>query len=61
MYEKIMLLDLKLQVQRRLELLEQQIILSAPDDDDAAFDFLIKKSASFRDTLEKINQRLKEL
>lgn len=61
MDEKTMLFDLKQQIQKRLVLLEQQIVLSNPDDDDDEFEFLLKKAANFRDTLLKINQRLSEL
>ncbi len=56
-----MLVDLRQHVQKGLSLLEQQIILSRTDDDDDEFAFLLKKAVNFRDTLAKIDQRLREL
>ena len=55
-----MLLDLKWIIESQLERFEEQLILSDPRDDDT-FSFLVKKAMHHRDTLEKINQRLKEL
>lgn len=56
-----MLLDLKWTVESQLERFEEQLILSNPRDDDDKFSFLVKKAMHHRDTLKKINQRLKEL
>ncbi|MCY7357524.1 MAG: hypothetical protein LH609_08635 [Rudanella sp.] len=61
MTEKEMLLDLKWIIESQLERFEEQLILSDPRDDHDEFSFLIKKATHHRDTLEKINQRLKEL
>lgn len=61
MDEGEMLQDLKRRVEKQLAELEDQIILYDPRDDDEEFKFLIKKTRSYRDTLDKINQRIAEL
>ncbi|MFD2934595.1 hypothetical protein [Spirosoma flavum] len=59
MDEKTMLLDLKQNMESQLEQLGDLIILSDPRDDE--YKFLLIKAANYRDTLKKIDQRLKEL
>ncbi len=56
-----MLLDLKRAMEANLELFEEQILLSDPLGDDEEFNFLLKKAANFRDTLQKIEQRISEI
>lgn len=61
MDEKTMLLDLKWHMERHLESLEDQLILSDPHDNDELYDFLNKKAVYYREKLKEIEQRLKEL
>ncbi|TAE20742.1 MAG: hypothetical protein EAZ91_26100 [Cytophagales bacterium] len=61
MTEITMLLDLKRAMEANLELFEEQILLSDPLGDDEEFNFLLKKAANFRDTLQKIEQRISEI
>jgi len=61
MDEKIMLQDLKLHMHQQLKVMEREILLSDPRDDDEVYSFLIKKAINHRDILKKIEARLSEL
>jgi predicted glycosyl hydrolase (DUF1957 family) len=61
MDEKIMLQDLKQHMQQQLKMMEREILLSDPRDDDEVYNFLIKKAINHRDVLKKIEVRLSEL
>lgn len=56
-----MLQDLKQHMQQQLKVMEREILLSDPRDDDEVYNFLIKKAINHRDVLKKIEVRLSEL
>ena len=55
------LLELKSLLENLIEDVHLQILEFPPNQQDEEFEFLIKKAISYRETLKKIKQELKEL
>lgn len=58
--ERRFLLDMRANLEKYIQLINDQLITYKPEDDDEKHEFLVKKAIWFRDALKKVNDQLNQ-